>query len=131
MKKPRGAGSKGDECSWQEEYGSVCRDPSPIYPPLQAAAHWARRFMPAPHAGHTWVLTRGAQVPPISHRWQRSDGTVAQKWIAPHILYVWHSVSPGIAYTIASTPATSAARRPIGSGIMVMIASSPTTSVAQ
>jgi hypothetical protein len=59
LKKPRGAGSKGDGRGWQEEYGSVCWVPSPIYPPLQAVAYWVRRFVPAPCVGHAQVLTRG------------------------------------------------------------------------
>jgi hypothetical protein len=31
----------------------------PVFILLQAAAHWTWRFMPAPCAGHTQVLTRG------------------------------------------------------------------------
>jgi hypothetical protein len=73
VKKPRGVGGKGDERRWWEKYGSVCWVPSPIYPPLQAAAYWARRFIPAPHTSRTQALTKGVEVPPMSQHW-------TQKW---------------------------------------------------
>jgi hypothetical protein len=39
------------------EYGFVHSVPPPIYPPLQAATHRARRFMPTPCCPHTQALT--------------------------------------------------------------------------
>jgi hypothetical protein len=41
------------------KYGSVWRIPSPIYPPLQAAAHRAQHLMPTPRAHFIQALTRG------------------------------------------------------------------------
>jgi hypothetical protein len=51
--------------------------PSPIYPPLQAAAHWARRFVPMPRASNTQALTRGPMSCPSGSAGQRSGGTTA------------------------------------------------------
>jgi hypothetical protein len=49
----------------------------PVFILLQAAAHWTWRFMPAPCAGHTQVLTRGARSHPSVSAGQRSGGTTA------------------------------------------------------
>jgi hypothetical protein len=87
----------------------------PLFTPLQAAAHWARRFMPAPHAGHTQALTRGARSRVPVSAGLRSGGTTAQKWNVPHISYAWCPISSGIVVTTASTPVSSAMRRPDGS----------------
>jgi hypothetical protein len=63
-RRQRGRAQKAGE--W--EYGSVRSIPTPIYLPLQVAAHRARHFVPAPRARHTQALT-GRQVPPISRHW--------------------------------------------------------------
>jgi hypothetical protein len=41
------------------EYGSIRSVLSPVYPPLQAATHQARRSMPTPRAPHSQALTSG------------------------------------------------------------------------
>jgi hypothetical protein len=51
---------------------------------------------------------------PSASAGQQSGDTTTQKWNVPHIPYVWRFVGSGIVVTIASTPMTSAARRPIG-----------------
>jgi hypothetical protein len=58
------------------KYESVWRIPSPIYPPLQAAAHQARRLVPTPRAHFTQALTRGPRTCPSVSTGRRS---VAQR----------------------------------------------------
>jgi hypothetical protein len=117
-KKVRGVGGKGDEHRLQEKDGSVCRVPSPIYPPLPATAQWVRRFMTAPRTGQTQTLRRG----PSSHasvgarlRSNNPRKMAARKWITPHIPYVRRSIGSGITDMISTTRTTPAARCPVGS----------------
>jgi hypothetical protein len=65
-------------------YGSVCWVPSPIYPPLQAAAHWARCFVLAPCIGHTQLLKKGPRSRASVSAGLRSGGTVTQKGNVSH-----------------------------------------------
>jgi hypothetical protein len=131
MKKPRGVGGKGDECKWQEKYGSVCWVPYLIYPPLQAAAHGARRFVPTPCAGHTQALTRGPRSRPSVSAGLRSGGTAARKWNVPHNPYARRPAGSGIVITTTSTPRDFRCAAPRQFIIMGMIASCPTTSNVQ
>jgi hypothetical protein len=112
------------------EYESVCSVPSPIYPPLQAVAHRARRFMPTSRAHHTQALTRGPRSCPSVGAGQQNGGASAQQRNVPHIPYARRPVGLRIMVMIASAPGTSIARRLVGSGIVVIIASGPVTFAA-
>jgi hypothetical protein len=106
-KKLRGVGGKGDERRRQEKDGSICRVPSPIYPPLPAEAQWARCFVTAPSTGQTQAVTRGPRSHALVSAGLKSNSSrkmTVQKRIAPRIPYVWRFIGLGIADTISTTP---------------------------
>jgi hypothetical protein len=54
-------------------------DSTPIYPPLQVAAHRAQRLVPTPRAKFTQALTKGPRSYPSINTGRRSGDPGAQK----------------------------------------------------
>jgi hypothetical protein len=56
----------------------------PIYPPLQAAAHRVRRFVPTPRAPHTMALTSGPRSHSSIGTGRQNGGAAALNEIPTH-----------------------------------------------
>jgi hypothetical protein len=76
VQKTKEKGAKGRRMGlWIRTLGST-----PVYPPLQVAAHRAQCFMPTPRAPHTQALTSGPRSRSSIGTGRQNGGAVVLKW---------------------------------------------------